>query len=144
MSCCIDLHYFLYFRYDLHCDMSGIEVVTFLGSFHLSQLCQPDHKLPFSKKILSDLGYRIPKIKDKFLTTTVIIFFINKKTHCTYFNLLFPGGSKRSKSQTCSQKLLVILSMYDLLLPPDKRELKFKEKGFCEFLILALFKETVI
>ena len=143
MSCCIDLHYLQYFRYDLHCDISGIEVVTFLDSFHLSQLCQPDHRMPFSKKI-SDLGYRIPKIKDKFLTTTVIIFFINNKTHCTYFNPLFPGGSKRSKSQTCSQKLLVVLSKYDLLLSPDKRELNFKEKGFCEFLILALFKETVI
>ena len=23
MSCCIDLHYLLYYRYDLHCGMSG-------------------------------------------------------------------------------------------------------------------------
>ena len=38
------------------------------------------------------------------------------------------------------------LSMYDLLLAHGMRELKggtVKEKSFCEFLILALFKETL-
>ena len=36
--------------------------------------------------------------------------------------------------------------MYDLLLPPGMRVLKggtIKEKSFCEFLILDLFKETL-
>ena len=49
--------------------------------------------------------------------------------------------------QTYSHKLLSILSMYDLLLPPGMRVLKggpFKEKSFREFLILASFKETLI
>ena len=60
-----------------------------------------------------------------------------------------PGGSRRSKilKQTYSQKLLSILSMYDLLLPPGMRVLNrgtVKEKSFREVLILALFKETLI
>ena len=50
---------------------------------------------------------------------TVIISFINNKTRFTYFNPLIPGRSKRSNSQISSQKLLFILIMYDLLLPPD-------------------------
>ena len=59
------------------------------------------------------------------------------------------GGSKMSSilKQTYSQKLVFILSMYDLLLPPGMTVLKggnVKEKSFCEFLILALFKETFI
>ena len=48
--------------------------------------------------------------------------------------------------QTYSQKLISILSMYGLLLPPVMRVLKggpFKEKSFREFLILAVFKETL-
>ena len=41
--------------------------------------------------------------------------------------------------------MLFVLSMYDLSLPPAIRVLKrgtVKEKRFCEFVILALFKET--
>ena len=59
------------------------------------------------------------------------------------------GGSKRSNifKQTYSQKLLSILIMHDLLLPPGMRILKgvtVMEKSYCEFLILALFKDTLI
>ena len=69
--------------------------------------------------------------------------------HCTNFSPLMPGGSKRQNilQQTYSQKLLFILSMYDLLLPPRMRVLKggtVTEKSSCEFLILAFFKETLI
>ena len=58
-----------------------------------------------------------------------------------------PGGSKRLSSQTYSQKLLFILSLYDILLPPVIRVFKggiVKKKSICEFLILPLFKETLI
>ena len=59
------------------------------------------------------------------------------------------GGSKRSNilKQTYSQKLLFILSRYDLFLRPVMAVLKgrtVKEKGFCELLMLALLKETLI
>ena len=66
------------------------------------------------------------KTKQKFVITTVIIFFMNNKTQCSYFNPFMPGGRKRSNilKQTYSQKLVFILSMYDLLLPTGKRELK--------------------
>ena len=116
-------------RYDLHCDMSGDwngEVSWFVPPLSLSQSCQPDHKKQFIKKLLSNLEYVISKTKDKFLTTTVIIFYINIKTCCTYFTPLMPGGSIKSNilKQTYSQKLLFILSMYDLLLPPGMRVLK--------------------
>ena len=78
------------------------------------------------------------KAKDKFLITTVIIFFVNNKRSCTYFNPLMPGGSKRSNilKETYSKKLPFILNMYDLLLPSGMRALKggtVKEKYFCEF-----------
>ena len=99
MSCCIDLHYLLYYQYDLHCYISGDrggEVSWFAPPLPLFQLCQPDHKKQFIKKLLSNLEYGIFKVKGKFLNTTVIIFFINNKTHCTYFHPLMPGGSKRS------------------------------------------------
>ena len=58
-----------------------------------------------------------------------------------------PGGGKRSKSETHSQKLLFIINMYDLLLPPGISVLKgrtVKEKSFSKFLILVAFKETLI
>ena len=58
-----------------------------------------------------------------------------------------PGGGKRSKSETHSHKLLFIINMYDLLLPPGIRVLKgrtVKEKSFSKFLILVAFKETLI
>ena len=59
------------------------------------------------------------------------------------------GGSKISNilKQTYSQKLLFILSRYDLFLRPVMTVLKgrtVKEKGFCELLMLALLKETLI
>ena len=59
------------------------------------------------------------------------------------------GGSQRKNilKETFSKKFLFILSMYDLLLPPGMRVLKVgtvKKKSFCEFLVLALFKETLI
>ena len=83
------------------------------------------------------------------LPTTAIIFFINNKTRCTYFNSWMLGGSKRSNilKQTYNQKLVFILSTYDLLLTPGMRVLKggtVKERRFCEFLISAMFKEILI
>ena len=100
------------------------------------------------KKLLSSSEYGISKVKDKFLTTMVNILFISNKTRCTYFNSLIPGGSKKSNilKQTSSKNLLFILDMYYLLLPSGMRVLKeetVKEKSFCEFLTLVLFKGTV-
>ena len=63
-------------------------------------------------------------------------FFINNKTHCFYFNPLIPGGSKRWNSQTYGQKLLFVLSIYDLLLPRGMRVLKeelSRKKAFMNF-----------
>ena len=83
---CQDLQYFLYCRFDLHYGMSrdwGGEVSWFVQPLSLSQLCQPGHRKQFIKK--SNSKYTIFKTKDKFLTTTVIIFSINKKTRSTYF-----------------------------------------------------------
>ena len=59
------------------------------------------------------------------------------------------GGSKRSNilKQTYNQKLVFILSTYDLLLTPGMSVLKggtVKERRFCEFLISAMFKEILI
>ena len=101
------------------------------------------------KKLLSNSEYGVSKTKYKFLTTMVIIFFINNKTLCTYFNPLMVGGSKRPKilKQTYNQKLLSFLSMYHPLLPHDMTVLKggtAKERSFYKFLILALFKEILI
>ena len=79
------------------------------------------------------MEYGISKTKDKFLTTMVIIFYINNKTCCTYFTPLMPGGSEKSN---ISQKLLFILSMYELLLPPGmsvKNEELSKKKVFINF-----------
>ena len=144
------LHWFELFtvlpNYLLYCQG---EVFWFVPSLSLSQLCQPDHKKQFIEKLLSNSEYGISKTKDKFLNTKVIIFFFNSKTRCTSFNPLMSGGRKRSNilKKTYSQKLLSILSMCDLLLPPGMRILKGgtdKEKSLCEFLILALFKETLI
>ena len=69
--------------------------------------------------------------------------------HCTCINPLMKGGSKKSNmlKQTYTQGLLFILSMYDLLLPFCMRVLKggtVKQKSFCEFLMLTLFRETLI
>ena len=79
MSRCIDLHYLMYYRYDLHCGMSGDwsgEVSWFVSPLSLSQLCQPDHKKQFIKNLSSNSE---SKTNDKFLTTTAIFFYINKK-----------------------------------------------------------------
>ena len=113
MSCCLDLHYLLYYGYDLHCDMSrdwSGEASRFVPPLSLSQLCQPDQ---FIENLLSNSECGISKTKEKFLTTTVIIFFINNKTLCNYLNPLMPGSSKRSNiiKQTYSQKLLFILTL---------------------------------
>ena len=139
MSCYIDLYYLLYYWYDLHCDMSGDwsgEVSWFVPPLSFSQLCRPDNKKQFIKKLLSDSDYQISKANEKFLTTTVIIFFINNKKHCFYFNPLIPRVSKRWNSQTYGQKLLFILSIYDLLLPRGMRVLKeelSRKKAFMNF-----------
>ena len=100
------------------------------------------------KKLLSSSEFGISKAKDKFLTTMVNIIFISNKTRCTYFNSLISGGSKKSNilKQTSSIKLLFILGIYYLLLPSGMRVLKeetVKEKNFCEFVTLVLFKGTL-
>ena len=86
MSCCVDLHYLLDYRCDLHCGMSGDwsgEFSWFVPPLALSQLCQRDHKKQFIKKSLSNSEYRISKTKDTFLTTTVILFL----TKCVVLTL---------------------------------------------------------
>ena len=134
----------------LHCRMSGDwsgEISWFVPPLSLSQLCQIDHKKQFIKN-LSNSEDGISKTKEKFLTTTLITFFINNKTHCTYFNPFMSGGINMSNilKQTYSQKLLFMLSLYDLFLPPGMRVLKggtTKENSFCEFLTLALFIKKI-
>ena len=42
-------------------------------------------KAIYQKVIFSNLESGISKTEDKFLTTSVMIFFINNKTRCTYF-----------------------------------------------------------
>ena len=80
--------YLLYYRYDLHCGMSGDQSGQFswlVLPLPLSQLCQTDHKKLFNKKLLPNLEYETKdnQTKDNFFTTTVINLFINNKTHCT-------------------------------------------------------------
>ena len=78
MPYCIDLHYLQYYRYDLHCGISGDwfgEVSCFLLPLSLSQLCQSDNKNQKKrKKKKTNSGYGTTKTKDKFITTTVFIF----------------------------------------------------------------------
>ena len=122
MLCHVALICTIYCITDMICTVAcqEIKVVRFfwlVPPLFLSQLCQPYHKKQFIEKLLSSLEYGISKTKDKFLTTTVTIFFINNKTRYTYFNPLMPCGSKRSNilKQIYIQKLLFILSLYDLL-----------------------------
>ena len=117
----------------------------FVPPLYLSQLWQTCHKKQLIEKLLWNSENGISKTKDKSFTTTVIIFFINNKTLCTHFNPSMPSERKMSNvlKQICSEKLLFILSMYDLLLPSSIRVLKGRtvtERSFSEFLILALFK----
>ena len=65
-----------------YCIADMICTAAFRESFF--QLCQPDHKKQFNKKV-SNSKYEISKIKEKFLTTTVIIFSINNEARCTDF-----------------------------------------------------------
>ena len=138
-------------------EFKDIEIKTVFtsGANLKSILCQNNSKLlPNSYQIIkSNLSKNyqnrsmwFPKQNTNFLPPQQ---FINNKTRCTCFNPLMPSGSKRSSiiKQTYSQKLLFIVSMDDLLLPPSMRVLKggiVKKKSFCEFLILVLFKETLI
>ena len=78
----------------IYCIADMICTAAFRESF--SQLCQPDHKNEFNKKV-SNSKYVISKTKDKFLTTTVIIFSINNETRCTYFK---PWCQVVAKGQT--------------------------------------------
>ena len=76
---------------------------------HLCPKCF--HSLDLGRPIFNyyqNSEYETSKTKVKFLTTTVIIFFINNKPRCTYFNSLMPSGSERSNllKQTCNQMLL--------------------------------------
>ena len=153
MLCHVALTCTIYCITDMICTVAchEIEVVMLLGSLHLCLFLNYVSQTTKGNlsKLISNPEYCISKAKDKFLTTTVNIFFINNKICCTYFNPLMPGGSKRLNilKQTYSQKLLFILSMYDLFLPPGMGMLKrgiVKLKSFCEFLILSLFKETLI
>ena len=100
-----------------------IQVVRLLGSFYLClflNYVKQTKKKTIIKKLLSTSEYGIFKTKDKFITT------VTKRVVLTLYIL----------KQTFSQKLLVILSMYDLLLLPTMRVLKgetVKEKNFREF-----------
>ena len=113
MSCCIDLHYLLYYRYDLHCGMSGDwsgEVSLFVPLLSFSQLSQPDNKKQFIKKLISNLEYRIFKMKNKFLTTTVIIFFNSNKRAVltlTFWWLVVAKGQTYLKKITAKNSCLL-------------------------------------
>ena len=79
MSCCIDLHYLLYYLYDFHCGMSGDwsdEVFWLVSPLSLSQSCQPDHKKQFIRKIIKFV-VRDFQNKRQISYHRVIIFFIN-------------------------------------------------------------------
>ena len=122
MSCCIDLHYLMYYRNDLHCGMSGDWSAEVFGSFHLCLFLSYVNQT--TKSNLSKNYYQIqstgfPKQKTNFLPSRQL--FSSIITKCvTYFNPLMPGGRKRSNilKQTYTQKLLFILSMCDLLCDP--------------------------
>ena len=88
-------------------DQSG-QFSWLVSPLPLSQLCQTDHKKLFNKKLLSNLEYEISKQKTIFLT---IFFFF------------FDSESSNILKETYSQKLLFILSMYDVLLPPSLKAL---------------------
>ena len=107
----------------------------FCSPLCFSQLCQLDLKTQFIKKLLSNSDYGISKTKDKLLTTTVIIFFINNKRRCTYFTPLMSGGSKKWNilKKIYSQRMLFILSIYELLLPPGMRVLTEGTESFLNF-----------
>ena len=119
--CHVTLICTIYFITDMICTVAcqEIEVVRFLGSFHHCLFLNYDNQTTkqFIKKLLSNSEYGISKTKDKFLATSVIIFFIKKRVVLT----LTPWFQVVAKGQTYSQKLLLILSMYDLLLPPWMR-----------------------
>ena len=110
---------------------------TFISFYIMS----PDHKKAIYQKIIIKFRVRDSKTKDKFLTTTPVIFFINNKRFCTYFNPAVLGGSNRSSilKQAYSQKLL-FLSMLYLLRSHEKEAWQggtVKDKSFWEFLILT-------
>ena len=95
MLCHVALICTIYCITDMICTVAcpEIEVVRFVSFSIMSMRPQK----VFYQKIITRF---ISKTKDKLLTTTAIISFINNKTHCAYFNPLMPGGSKRSNSQT--------------------------------------------
>ena len=77
----IDIHwYLLYYRNDLNCAMSGDwngEISWFVPPLSLSQLCQPNHKKQFIKKLLSNSECGISKTN--FLTTRQLFSLIITK-----------------------------------------------------------------
>ena len=114
---------------------SGDSIVRFFGSFYhflylnfvnqitknnLSKNYYQIQSMGFPKQKATNSEYGISKTKGKFLTTTVIICFINSKTRCAYFNSLMPVGRKRLNllKQIYSQKLVFILSMHDFFYHP--------------------------
>ena len=95
MLCQVALICTIYCITDMICTVTcqEIEVVRFLRSFcHFLNYVNQTTKRNLSK----NLKYGISKTRENFLTTTVIIFFINNKKRCSYFNPLMPAGSKRS------------------------------------------------
>ena len=113
MLCHIALICTIFYITDMICTVAcqEIKVVRFLGSFYLCLFLNYVNQTTKSNLSKNYYQTRSTKTKDKFLTTMVIIFFINNKTNCAYFNPLMPGGSKNSSSQTYTQKLLFILSI---------------------------------
>ena len=139
MLCHVSLICTIYCITDIICTAAcwKIEVMRFLGSstFVSFSIMSTRPKKAVYQKIIIKFGVRDFQNKNKFLTTAVIIFFINNKTRCTYFNPFMPGGSKRSNifKQTYVQKLLFILSMYELLLLSGMRMELSKKKAFVNF-----------
>ena len=68
MSCCTDLHYLMYYRYDLHCGMSGDwtgEASWFVPPLSYSQFCP--QKSNSSKNYYPIWSTGFPKQKTNFL-----------------------------------------------------------------------------
>ena len=96
------------------------------------------------------------KLSTFFLKTEILLEFLRLGSKLSHS--VITDGKRESLKKLCfvliSGILLSVqvaygvqLSIYDLLFPPGMGALKggtVREKSFCEFLILALFKETLI
>ena len=101
-------------------DQSG-EVSWFVSPLPLSQLCQPEHTKLFNKKLLSNLEYEISKQKTIFYHHGNYFFYA---LYLIQTLMSVDSESSNILKETYSQKLLFILSMYDVLLPPSLKGLR--------------------